>query len=129
VKGAERKPTALGRMSITAATTGYSGRVNGQPRRAPLPFDSTIIYQKVGFPLAKGRCRFGADSRQPFTAVPLAPGWELEPGTGQSDREADRVRREIVSYRGPVEIVLKGSDQIIAAPAESRTSAAAVPPR
>ena len=60
---------------------------------------------------------FGADyPRQTFTAVALAP---LGPWTTDLDSLAGKrvgVRGEIVSYRGRVEIVLRGGDQIVPAP-------------
>ncbi len=59
---------------------------------------------------------FGADyPRQTFTAVALAPAgpWGAKLDTLRGRRIG--VRGKIVSYRGRVEIVLEGSDQIVAA--------------
>lgn len=60
---------------------------------------------------------FGADyPRQSFTAVALAPVGSWANGLDSLVGKRIGVRGEIVSYKGRVEIVLKGSDQIVAAP-------------
>jgi hypothetical protein len=60
---------------------------------------------------------FGADyPRQTFTAVALAPLESWADGLDSLVGKRIGVRGEIVSYQGRVEIVLKGSDQIVAAP-------------
>jgi hypothetical protein len=60
---------------------------------------------------------FGADyPRQTFTAVALAPVGRWGDGLDGLVGKRIGVRGEIVSYRGRVEIVLKGSDQIVPAP-------------
>jgi hypothetical protein len=57
---------------------------------------------------------FGADyPRQTFTAVALAPVGSWGDGLDTLVGKRIGVRGEIVSYRGRVEIVLKGSDQIV----------------
>jgi hypothetical protein len=57
---------------------------------------------------------FGADyPRQTFTAVALAPVGSWGNGLDTLVGKRIGVRGEIVSYRGRVEIVLKGSDQIV----------------
>ncbi len=57
---------------------------------------------------------FGADyPRQTFTAVALAPVGSWTRGLDSLVGKRIGVRGEIVSYRGRVEIVLKGSDQIV----------------
>jgi nuclease S1 len=60
---------------------------------------------------------FGADyPRQTFTAVALAPVGSWSRGLDSLVGKRIGVRGEIVSYRGRVEIVLKGNDQIVPAP-------------
>jgi hypothetical protein len=57
---------------------------------------------------------FGADyPRQTFTAVALAPVGHWADGLDSLAGKRIGVRGEIVSYRGRMEIVLKGSDQIV----------------
>jgi len=60
---------------------------------------------------------FGADyPRQTFTAVALAPVGTWAEGLDSLVGRRVGVRGEIVSYRGRVEIVLKGGDQLVAPP-------------
>lgn len=58
---------------------------------------------------------FGADyPRQTFTAVALAPVGAWAEGLDSLVGKRVGVRGEIVSYRGRIEIVLKGGDQLVA---------------
>ena len=60
---------------------------------------------------------FGADyPRQSFTAVALAPVGAWGSALDSLPGRRIGVRGEIVSYRGRVEIVLRGADQIVPAP-------------
>jgi nuclease S1 len=103
------------RPSTASASLG-PGKYTDREAVAHLGETATVVGTVAGVFRSKGGnvyLNFGADyPHQTFTAVVLAPVGSWAKGLDSLVGKQIGVRGEIVSYRGRVEIVLKGRDQI-----------------
>jgi hypothetical protein len=106
------------RPSTDTASLG-PGRYTDRQAAAHLGETATVVGTVAAVYRSKGGniyINFGADyPRQTFTAVALAPVGSWSKGLDSLVGKRIGVRGEIVSYRGRVQIVLKGRDQIVKA--------------